>query len=373
MSLRNEDRKMKLTCILEARIPEVGEPIKRFAKEFQGVDCVCEPWDDPSEEDISAVFRRIEVNGPDGEPVPEGFTKNPDTDLLVGSFCPFSGAGMDAFDHLHMIGVVRAGMENIDIEAATKRGIAVVNAVGRNADAVSDYTIGMMLCEARNIARAHHSVMNGGWQLKFPNSATTPDMRGKTIGLFGFGYIGKLMAEKLLGFHVNLLVHDPYLTQEAVTPFGAKLVDKETLFSESDFVSVHARLTEDSRHAIGAAEFARMKPTAYFINTARAGLVDYDALYRVLHDGSIAGAALDVFEEEPLRNNDPFRQLENVTLTTHRAGSTLDAALNSPRLVFERMQNLIRDGKTVGLVNPEVLNDPKFEAWRREAKAALQL
>ena len=362
---------MKLTCILETRIPEIGEPIKKFAQEFPGTECVCEPWDDPGEEDISAVFRRIEVNGPDQEPVPDGFIKNPDTEILVGSFCPFSGTGMDTFEQLHIIGVVRAGMENIDIDAATIRGIAVVNAAGRNADAVSDFTIGMMLSEARNIARAHHSIRNGGWQLKFPNSSFTPDMRSKTVGLFGFGYIGRLMAEKLSGFHVNLMVFDPYITDDDVAPYGAKLVSKETLFSESDFISVHARLTPESHHAIAGNEFAQMKPTAYFINTARAGLVDYNALYEALKEHRIAGAALDVFEEEPLNADNPFRKLDNVTLTTHRAGSTLDAALNSPRLVFERIQNVIRDGQSVGLINPEVLKNEAFQDWRRRANVTL--
>ena len=368
---------MKLTNILEARIPEIGQPIKEYAEKvasrLQNLEVVNEPWDDPKEDDISTVFRRIEVNGPEGEEVPEGFTKNPDTQILVGSFCPFSSKGMDALPDLRIIGVVRAGMENCNIEAATERGIAVVNAAGRNADAVSDYTIGMMLCEARNIARAHHSIMNGGWDLKFSNSATTPDMRDKKVGLFGFGYIGRLMAEKLSGFHVQLLVYDPYITEEAVAPFGAKLVDKETLFKESDFVSVHARLTPESHHAIGAAEIALMKPTAYFINTARAGLVDYDALLKALQEKKIAGAALDVFEEEPIAVDDPFRKLDNVTLTTHRAGSTLDAALNSPRLVFERIEALIRDGKTAGLMNPQVLSDERFTVWREKARQELGL
>jgi len=364
---------MKLTCILEKRIPEIGEPIKCFAQEFRGVDCVCESWDDPREDDISAVFRRIEINGPDAEPVPEGFIKNPDTDILVGSFCPFSGKGMDTFTNLRIIGVVRAGLENINVAAATERGIAVINAAGRNADAVSDYTMGMILSEARNIARAHHSIMSGGWQLKFPNSATTPDLRGKTIGLFGFGCIGRLMAEKLSGFHVKLLVCDPYLTQADVAPYGGLLVDKKVLFAESDFVSIHARLTAESHHAIGADDFARMKPTSYFINTARAGLVDYHALYEVLAAHKIAGAALDVFDEEPLAEGSPFRKLDNVTLTTHRAGATLDAALNSPRLVFERIQGLIQNGKTSGFINPEVLQNAAFTSWLQQAKTALNL
>ncbi|WP_207723989.1 2-hydroxyacid dehydrogenase [Mediterraneibacter hominis] len=364
---------MKLTCILEKRIPEIGEPIKRFAQDFKGADCVYELWDDPAEDDISAVFRRIEINGPDAEPIPEGFAKNPDTEILVGSFCPFSGKGMDVFERLRIIGVVRAGMENIDVEAATKRGIAVVNAAGRNADAVSDFTIGMMLSEARNIARAHHSIMNGGWQLNFSNSATVPDMRNKTVGLFGFGYIGKLMAEKLAGFHVKLLVFDPYISEDVVEPFGGRLVDKETLFSESDFISIHARLTPESRHAVGKSEISLMKSTAYFINTARAGLVDYEALYEALEKHKIAGAALDVFEEEPLTENSAFRKLDNVTLTTHRAGATLDAALNSPRLVFERIQNLIRGKEITGLANPEILNNESFEEWRKKAKLYLNL
>ena len=368
---------MKLTTILEARIPEIGKPIKEFAEKVSSrlndLKVANEPWDDPREDDISAVFRRIEVNGPEDEDVPEGFLNNPDTEILVGSFCPFSSKGMDALKKLKVIGVVRAGMENCNIQAATERGIAVVNAAGRNADAVSDFTVGMMLCEARNIARAHHSIMNGGWDTKFSNSATTPDMRGKKVGLFGFGYIGRLMAEKLSGFHVELMVYDPYITEDAVAPFGAKLVDKETLFKEADFISVHARLTPESHHAISANEIALMKPTAYFINTARAGLVDYDALLKALQEKKIAGAALDVFEEEPLAADDPFRKLDNVTLTTHRAGSTLDAALNSPRLVFERIEALIRDGKTAGLCNPDVLKNEEFEAWRKQAKEELGL
>lgn len=368
---------MKLTNILEARIPEIGEPIKQFAEKvssrLKNLEVANEPWDDPREDDISAVFRRIEVNGPEGEDVPEGFLNNPDTQILVGSFCPFSSKGMDALKDLKVIGVVRAGMENCNIQAATERGIAVVNAAGRNADAVSDFTVGMMLCEARNIARAHHSIMNGGWDTKFSNSATTPDMRDKKVGLFGFGYIGKLMAEKLSGFHVQLMVYDPYITEEVVASFGAKLVDKETLFKEADFISVHARLTPESHHAISANEISLMKPTAYFINTARAGLVDYDALLKALQEKKIAGAALDVFEEEPLAVDDPFRKLDNVTLTTHRAGSTLDAALNSPRLVFERIEALIRDGKTAGLCNPEVLKTEGFETWRKQAKEELGL
>lgn len=364
---------MKLLCIIEKKIPALGEPIMRYARQFKGVDVVESLWDDPDEEDITAVIRRIQKNGPKDEPIPAGFSEHNDAELLAGSFCPFSAEGMDVFENLHLIGVIRAGLENIDVDAASQRGIAVVNASGRNADAVSDFTIGMMLAETRNIARAHHSIVSGGWQEDFASSATTPDLRGKTIGLFGFGAIGKLMAEKLSGFHVTLKVYDPYIQQNVVDPFGGTLVDKTTLFKESDFVSVHARLTSENQHAIGKLEFALMKPTAYFINTARAGLVDYEALVSVLNNHRIAGAALDVFENEPLAANDPLRKLDNVTLTTHRAGATVDAANNSPRLIFERMQQVIAGRPTDGFINPGVLQDARFQEWKTKAKAELGL
>ena len=364
---------MKLLCIIEKRIPPLREPIMRFARQFKGVEIVESLWDDPRDVDFTAVIRRIQKNGPDGEPIPQGFFDHKDAELLAGSFCPFSASGMDAFDNLHIIGVIRAGLENIDVEAATKRGIAVVNASGRNADAVSDFTIGMILAEIRNIARSHHSIASGGWQEEFASSATTPDLRDKTIGLFGFGAIGKLMAEKLKGFHINLLIYDPFIDDSVVEQFGGRLVDKNTLFKESDIVSVHARLTSENQHVIGRNEFALMKPTAYFINTARAGLVDYAALVSALEKHQIAGAALDVFETEPLSLDDPLRKLDNVTLTTHRAGATLDAANNSPRLIFERMRQVIAGTRTEGFVNPEVLNNDYFQEWKNKTKKELGL
>lgn len=364
---------MKMTCVIETRLPGIGDPIIARAKTVPGVELVEAGWTGNPNEDMATIFRRIETNGPEGEEIPEAFTDNKDTEILVGSFCPFSSKGMDVFDNLHVIGVIRAGMENINIEAATERGIAVVNAAGRNADAVSDFTVGMMLSEARNIAKAHASVMAGGWQEQFPSSKTTPDMRGKTVGLVGFGYIGKLMAEKLSGFHVNLVVYDPYVKEEVLAQYGAKAVSKEELFKTADFVSIHARLTEETHHTVGKAEIDSMKPTAYFINTARAGLVDYDALYAALNEHRIAGAALDVFDEEPLSVDSPWRKLDNVTITTHRAGSTLDANLNSPRLIFERIQTLIAGQRTDGFMNPQVLENPAFQAWREEAKKKMGL
>jgi hypothetical protein len=189
--------------------------------------------------------------------------------------------------------------------------------------------------------------MNGGWDTKFSNSATTPDMRGKKVGLFGFGYIGRLMAEKLSGFHVELMVYDPYITEDAVAPFGAKLVDKETLFKEADFISVHARLTPESHHAISANEIALMKPTAYFINTARAGLVDYDALLKALQEKAAqTGDAMDAQRANDLAAQcDRFeKKLYDLKLTRQVAiqmAPQIRLLQNNDSLLVERIQSTL--------------------------------
>jgi D-3-phosphoglycerate dehydrogenase len=276
---------------------------------------------------------------------------------------------MDAMPNLHVVGVSRAGVENVNIAEATKRGILVFNVEGRNAEAVSDFAVGMMLCEARNIARAHYSIKSGQWRKTFSNSDFVPEFKDRTIGLVGFGYIGRLVARKLSGFNVNILVHDPFVPAEDIKALGATPVDKEQLFKESDFISVHARLTEDTKKYIGKKELSVMKKTAYFINTARAGLVDQDALAQVLQNNQIAGAALDVFTNEPIDQDSPFLSLDNVTLTTHIAGTTADALNNSPGLLMEDIARLMNGQKARFIKNPQVLDDPNFQAWLREVTA----
>ncbi|NCB67207.1 MAG: 3-phosphoglycerate dehydrogenase, partial [Bacilli bacterium] len=176
-------------------------------------------------------------------------------------------------------------------------------------------------------------------------------------------------ARKLSGFNVKILVHDPFVADEDVKALGATPVDKETLFRESDFISMHARLTEETKNYIGKKEFSLMKESAYFINTARAGLVDQAALAEVLGEKKIAGAALDVFTNEPIDPASPFLALDNVTLTTHIAGTTADALNNSPGLLMEDISRLLRGEKARFIKNPEVLNDDRFATWLKEVTA----
>ncbi|CAM4245349.1 2-hydroxyacid dehydrogenase [Paenibacillus alkaliterrae] len=305
----------------------------------------------------------IEQQGPAVEEAPLMFKENKDADMVLGLFGPFSSEGMDSFDNLKVIGVARAGTENVDVKAATERGIVVVHVMGRNAQAVSDFAIGLMLSESRNIARAHMSIMNGEWRKVFSNSDYIPELKGKKIGIVGFGYIGRLVAKKLAGFDVEILVFDPFVQADSIDLPNVKLVDKDTLLAESDFVSIHARLTEENHHFISHAELEKMKPTAYLINCARSGLIDTDALVQALAEKKIAGAGLDVFDIEPIPAEHPLLALDNITLTTHIAGTTSDALTQSPYLLVEEVKKVLEGGKANWVKNPEVLQHPKFREW----------
>jgi len=311
-------------------------------------------------------YRRLEVEkqGPEIEEVPALVQKEgSDAEMVLGLFVPVSSKLMEAMPGLRIAGVCRAGLENVNIEEANSRGILVFNVKGRNAEAVSDYAVGLMLAESRNIARAHFSIKNGKWRKTFSNSDHVPQMKGKTIGIIGFGYIGQLVARKLSGFNVQVLVYDPYVESDAVTEAGARPVDKAELFSRSDFVTVHARLSEESRGMIGRKELESMKPTSYLINTGRAGLIDHDALLEVLKEKKIAGAGLDVFPTEPLPQESGFIQLDNVTLTTHIAGTTEEALTNSPALLMEDIGKFLKGEKPRFIVNEEVLQNSGFMKW----------
>ena len=314
-------------------------------------------------------YRRLEVEkrGPEIEVVDETVLNNgKDVNILVGLFVPVSSKVMDAMPNLKIVGVSRAGLENVNVSEASKRGILVFNVQGRNAHAVSDFAVGMMIAECRNIARAHFSIKNGQWRKTFCNSDVVPELGGRTIGLVGFGYIGKLVAKKLSGFDVNIIVYDPYASEEDIKNAGVTKVELTELLKESDFVSLHARLTDKNKGMIGENELSLMKPSAYLINTGRAGLVDQHALVQALKDKKIMGAALDVFTTEPIEPNNELLALDNVTLTTHIAGTTADALTNSPYLLLEDIAKFLNGENAKFIVNPEVLENQTFQAWIKD-------
>jgi len=317
-------------------------------------------------------YRRLEVEkrGPEIEPCdPLVLEHGAEANTLMGLFVPVSSKVMEAMPKLRIVGVSRAGLENVNVEEATRRGILVFNVMGRNAHAVSDFTVGLILAECRNIARAHLAIRGGEWRKTFSNSACIPELGGKTVGLVGYGNIGRLVAKKLSGFEVRVIVYDPYADPEDIRAGGCTPTDLDTLFSTADFVSLHARLTDSNRGMIDERLLRMMKPTAYFINTSRAGLVDQEALASALEERRIAGAALDVFTTEPIDPESRFLKLDNITLTSHLAGTTADALTNSPYLLAADVAAFLRGGRARFIVNPQVLDDEGFKAWLAGADA----
>ena len=354
---------MKVLCMYDALYKNYREQIeysKEYAEKFTDGQIAIGAYTDPDPEvDFIKNIYRLEKNGPEPEPIVPAYLENVDAEVLAVSFSPVSGKMMDVFDNLRIIGISRTGTENVNIKAATERGILVVNAAGRNANAVSDYTIALMKA--------------GGLTQVFSNNEIMPDLCGKTVGLFGFGHIGKLMAEKLSGFHVTVIAVDPFVSEEDMQKWNVKKTDLETLCRESDFISIHARQTAENYHTFGREQFAMMKPTAYFINTARAGMVDYDALVEALQQKRIAGAATDVYPEMPLDPDAPIRKLDNITLSAHLAGSTRDAVINSWKYVFQRTANVIHEKSDFGVLNPEVLKMDIYRKWRDSVKDQIRL
>lgn len=295
--------------------------------------------------------QRMEVGGPNVVPAPpELLGPVAEAEVVCMHFAPVGRDLIAAAPHLRLVAVARAGLENVDLEAATERGIGVVPSMGRNAGAVAELQIGLMLAEARNIARADASVKSGGWRKEFPGARV--ELAERTIGMVGFGHVGAVFADRLRGFGPRLLAFDPYADAERLARHGVTRVDDlDTVFRESDFVVVQARHTKETDRFIGAAQLALMKPTAYFVNVARSRVVDTQALYDVLAAGRIAGAGLDVFDEEPLPADSPWRSLDNVTITTHFGGDTADTNRTSARLVAAAIVEYAAKGRVPTAVN----------------------
>lgn len=336
---------MKICGIGDLFIP--AEYIKNgFRKnnfEAQTID-----WDTGTFEKLQEINLLIEQNDCEAYEVPDYLLeKVKDAEILITQFCPVNRKVIDNCPKLKIIGVLRGGYENINIDYAASKGIKVLNTPGRNADAVADFTVGAIICEARNIARGHYGIKTGKWIREYSNSGMIPDLPGRAVGLIGFGEIGRKTAQRLRGFDMDILVFDPYCNN---FPEYVKSVDLKTLMRESDFVSLHARLTEDNRHLINTELISLMKITAYVINTSRAGLIDEAALCEALKSKKIAGAFLDVFEDEPPGLDHPLVKLENVTLTPHMAGGSNDAFLNSPVKLAAEINKHLRSETCIGII-----------------------
>ncbi|TYB45584.1 NAD(P)-dependent oxidoreductase [Actinomadura chibensis] len=293
----------------------------------------------------------MEVQGANAVPPPaEVLDAVRDAEVVCLHFAPIGRTLLNMAPALRLVAVARAGLENVDVTAATEKGVAVVPVQGRNAGAVAELAIGLMIAEARNVARADASVKSGGWRKDFPGARI--EIARRTIGMVGFGHVGRTLAHRLRGFECKPLVFDPYADSADLDAYEAQHAESlDQVFAEGDFVVVLARHTPETDRFIGAKHFALMKPSAYFINVARSRLVDYDALYAALAAGRIAGAGLDVFDEEPLADASRWRDLDNVTITTHFGGDTEDTNATSAGLVADVVAAFVETGKAPGAVN----------------------
>lgn len=265
-----------------------------------------------------------------------------DAQVLVTHVAPVSEAILATTPQLRIIGCCRGGPVNINVAAATARGIPVVNAPARNAQAVIEFTLGMILAECRGIGRAHQALAQGVWQGElYRYTRTGRELRGQTIGLVGFGAIAQGLVPYLQPFNLRILAYDPYLAAERCAALGAEKVNLPTLLAAADIVSVHARVTPETVGLLGEREFAQMKPGAYLINTARGPLVDYAALYQALASGHLGGAALDTFAIEPPPPDWPLLKLPNVTLTPHIAGASQESAQRGAESVAQDVANFL--------------------------------
>ncbi len=343
---------MKLLGIGDLFIPKEFissgfQPLAKLGIEIETID-----WELESIGELQRINQCFEKDGSEGYDIPANILKAvEDADILITQFFPVNRQLLDAGKKLKFVGVLRAGYENVNVEYASSKGILVFHTPGRNADAVADYTVGLLICESRNIARGHQALKGGVWQRVFSNSDYIPDLPGKKVGIVGLGEIGQKVAQRLFGFGVSLLGYDPYIS---FSDYDIKQVGLEELMTESDFVTIHARYSEDTNKLISRELISLMKPTAYLINTSRPGIIDEDALYEALKNRRIAGAGLDVFNNEPPGKDYPLIVLENVTVTPHMAGGSKDAFLNSPKKLALEMEKYFALKESRVIVNKQV-------------------
>lgn len=313
-------------------------------------------------------------------PVPEMKEKIRGIELLISEFEDINQEVIEAADKLKIIVCCRnEAFASIDIEAATKKNIPVLRAGGRNAIAVAEHTIALLMAVSKNISLTDHLLKytdqltnvqyddEGGkraetmseWSMDptapFALYGGGPEMYGKTFGQIGFGMIGKEVAKRAHALDMNVLVYDPYVSQEHMDYLGAKKVDLDTVMKESDFISVNCNVVPETVGLVSREKIALMKPTAYFVNTARAKVLDYDALYDALAEKKIAGAGLDVYPVEPIPAGNKFLSLRNVVLTPHLAGSARDIVGHQTNIVLADVKRILDGGKPRFICNPEVL------------------
>lgn len=317
----------------------IPEPVEIVTLEWRAED---------SQEEFQRILKVIEKDGPEAVAIPVGIMEEiRDADYLFVHLAPVPRKLIVQAKNLKLIGTCRGGVEHIDLAAAREKKIPIIHVI-RNAEPVADYTIGLIYTVTRNIALSHAAVMQGDWKKSYPNDAYRTTLSDQVVGLVGLGHIGKIVAQRLNSLGVRVIAYDPFVDQGKLLNSGLEVdfVSLEELFSKSDIVSLHMRVTSETEKLVDEELLALMKPSAYLINTARPGLLVKEAFIDALKKRKIAGAAIDVVWEEPLQLDDPLLKLDNLVLTSHIAGDTVDAIPKSPFLLAKKVHEYLKKGES---------------------------
>ncbi|MEZ5347029.1 MAG: phosphoglycerate dehydrogenase [Pyrinomonadaceae bacterium] len=268
--------------------------------------------------------------------------------VIVRSATKITAEVMDASEKLRVIGRAGVGVDNIDVKAATSRGIVVMNAPDGNTITTAEHTFALLVSMARNVPQAHGKLQSGIWDKK---SFVGVELYGKTLGLIGLGRIGKHVAKIGKGFGMNILAYDPFVSEEQAKEIGIAVGGLDEVLSAADFLTIHTPVTEETRGMIGKEAFSKMKPGVRLVNCARGGLVDEDALLEAIDTGTVAGAALDVFSVEPLAEDSRLLNHPKVITTPHLGASTKEAQEGVAFTVAEQMRDYLLTGELRNAVN----------------------
>lgn len=294
--------------------------------------------------------------------------------IIIRSGTKLTAEVIEAAERLKVIARAGTGLDNVDLEAANRKGVVVMNCPGGNTNSTAEHTLAMMLALARNIPQAMTSLKAGRWERKRFMGC---ELMGKTLGIIGLGRIGSVVADRALGLKMHVVAYDPFVTPEQASKMGVELVSLDELYARADIITLHVPLMKETYHLINAESFAKMKEGVLLINCARGGIVDEMALYEAMKSGKVAGAALDVFEKEPPDPDHPLLKMENLICTPHLGASTLEAQKNvalavATQVVDFLVHGVVRNAVNMPSVSAEVLKILKPYIVLAEKLGALQ-
>lgn len=292
--------------------------------------------------------------------------KESEAEILIVEYESVTAEVIESCQELKIIGCCSGSPHtNIDIAAASGANIPVIYSPGRNAVSVAELTWGLILSHIKHITKTHHSIMNKNWENvswdidgRTPKkSFSAPELLGRKLSLIGFGNVAREVAKRAVGFGVKIIAYDPYVDQQKIWEYRGEKVDLDTALREGDIISLHCRLNEETEGLLGEEEFKKMKSSSYLINTARAGIIKQNALYRALKRHWIRGAAIDVLYQEPIDPDNPLLELDNITITPHIGGASPDRVRRQSRMIVGDIKRFLTIKRPRHLYNPEVKID----------------